>query len=128
MQLVVPLLIAYLVLVGLFLGSFINLAADRIPRGESVVRPASHCRACGRLLNWIDLLPVVGYFIRGGRCANCRTPIGLAAPVIEAVSGLLVAIPLVWLGLLWGTLAGIALVAVWGAAVVAYAVRRGVSA
>jgi len=127
MQLVVPLLIAYLVLVGLFLGSFINLAADRIPRGESVVRPASHCRACGRRLNWIDLLPVVGYFIRGGRCASCGTPIGLAAPVIEAISGLLLAIPLIWLGLLWGALAGIALVAVWGAAVVAYAVRQGVS-
>ncbi|TMD10150.1 MAG: prepilin peptidase [Chloroflexi bacterium] len=128
MQTVVPFVIAYLILVGLFLGSFINLAADRIPRGESVVRPASHCRTCGRRLNWVDLLPVAGYLIRGGRCASCRTPIGLAAPVIEATSGLLLAIPLVWLGLLWGALAGIALVALWGAAVVAYAVRRGVSA
>ncbi len=126
MQVLIPFVIVYLLLVGLFLGSFINLAADRIPRGESVVRPASHCRACGRLLNLVDLLPVAGYLIRGGRCASCRTPIGWAAPVIEATAGLLVALPLVWLGLLWGALAGVGLVALWGAAVVAYAVRRGV--
>ena len=40
----------YLVLVALLLGSFINLAADRLPRGESLIRPRSHCRACGRQL------------------------------------------------------------------------------
>ena len=60
----------YFVLVALFVGSFINLAADRLPRGESLVTPRSHCRSCGRVLNVIDLLPVAGYFIRGGRCAT----------------------------------------------------------
>ena len=69
---IVPVLTAYVVFVGLVLGSFINLAADRMPRGESVVRPRSHCRACGRQLNTIDLLPVLGYVLRRGRCATCR--------------------------------------------------------
>ncbi|HEX2679843.1 MAG TPA: prepilin peptidase, partial [Candidatus Dormibacteraeota bacterium] len=59
-----PFIGAYLVFVGLMLGSFINLAADRLPRHESVVAPRSHCRACGRELNFVDLLPVVGWLLR----------------------------------------------------------------
>ena len=55
---------AYLVLVALLIGSFINLAADRLPRGESVVSPRSHCRSCGRVLNVVDLFPVAGYLVR----------------------------------------------------------------
>jgi leader peptidase (prepilin peptidase)/N-methyltransferase len=102
----------YLVLVALFLGSFINLAADRVPRGESLVTPRSHCRSCGRVLNVVDLLPVVGYFIRGGRCATCRAPIGLSAPLIEAAAGLLMLIPIVALGLWPGGLLGVCLIVV----------------
>ena len=63
---------AYAVLVAALVGSFINLAADRVPRGESVVRPRSHCRSCGRVLNFVDLIPVAGYLIRAGRCATLR--------------------------------------------------------
>ena len=102
----------YLVLVALFLGSFINLAADRLPRGESLVAPRSHCRSCGRVLNVIDLLPVGGYFIRGGRCATCGTSIGLSAPLIEAAAGLLMLGSIVALGLWPGGLMGACLVIV----------------
>ena len=102
----------YLVLVAFFFGSFINLAADRLPRGESLVTPRSHCRSCGRVLNLVDLLPVGGYFIRGGRCATCRTPIGLSAPLVEAAAGLLMLIPIVVLGLWPGSLMGVCLVIV----------------
>jgi leader peptidase (prepilin peptidase)/N-methyltransferase len=102
----------YLVLVALFLGSFINLAADRLPRGESVVSPRSHCRSCGRVLNVVDLLPVGGYFIRGGRCATCRASIGLSAPLIEAAAGLLMLIPIAALGLWPGGLIGVCLIVV----------------
>jgi len=110
--------IGYLVLAALFLGSFINLAANRLPRGESIVRPRSHCRSCGRVLNVIDLLPVVGYLIRGGRCASCGTPIGVAAPLIEVISGGLMASALVWQGPWPGALIGLALVTGWGLAVI----------
>ena len=61
----------YAVLVAALVGSFINLAADRVPRRESVVRPRSRCRSCGRVLNLVDLIPVAGYLIRAGRCATC---------------------------------------------------------
>lgn len=117
-------LTAYLILVGLMLGSFINLAADRVPRGESVIRPRSHCRSCGRELNVIDLIPVLGYAVRGGRCASCRTPIGAASPLVEAVSGGCMLAAIVWLGLWPGAITGLALVALWGLAVVGFALLR----
>src|SRR5205823_3113510 len=67
---ITPFLTAYLTFVALVLGSFINLAADRLPRGESILWPRSHCRACGRQLNAVDLLPVLGYAVRRGRSAT----------------------------------------------------------
>jgi prepilin signal peptidase PulO-like enzyme (type II secretory pathway) len=114
----------YLVVVGLLLGSFINLAADRVPRGESVIRPRSHCRRCGRVLNAVDLLPVLGYALRGGRCATCGTPIGVAAPLVEAVSGGCVLVAIVWLGVWPGAVTGLALVGVLGLAVTGLARLR----
>lgn len=114
----------YFVLLGLMLGSFINLAADRVPRGESLVRPRSHCRACGRRLNFVDLLPVAGYLLRGGRCATCRAFIGVSAPVIEATSGLLMLASIAWLSLWPGALVGTGLIAIWGFTVVELARRR----
>jgi leader peptidase (prepilin peptidase)/N-methyltransferase len=125
---IAPFLGVYLVLVGLMMGSFINLAADRIPRGESVIHPRSHCRACGRRLNTIDLLPVLGYAIRGGRCATCKTPIGVTAPLVEVVSGGVVLIAMVWLGLWPGAVVGLALATLWGGAVIGLAIRRRVNA
>ena len=121
---IVPVLTAYVVFVGLVLGSFINLAADRMPRGESVVRPRSHCRACGRELNAVDLLPVLGYAVRRGRCATCHSEIGVSAPIIEGVAGLGMAAPVIWLGPWPGALAGLCLVAALGLAVTSLAARR----
>ncbi len=121
---VTAVLIAYLVFVALLFGSFINLAADRVPRGESILRPRSHCRACGRQLNAVDLLPVLGYLIRRGRCASCGTPIGPFVPVIEATAGILMLMPMLWFGLWPGAAAGVALVGAWGVAVTGLAARR----
>ena len=105
---------AYLVLVALFLGSFINLAADRLPRHESVVHPRSHCRSCGRVLNAIDLLPVAGYLVRGGRCASCRASIGASSPAVEALCGGAMAASVALLGPGWGAVTGFAAVAAIG--------------
>jgi len=115
---------AYLILVALLLGSFINLASDRIPRGESVIRPRSHCRACSRQLNVIDLLPVAGYLLRGGRCATCRTSIGVSAPIVEAATGGCMATGILWLGLWPGAGLGLILVAMLGLLVISRAMRR----
>ena len=117
-------LFGYLVLVALLLGSFINLAADRVPRGESVVTPRSHCRHCGRQLNTIDLLPILGYLLRRGRCATCRAEIGLSSPLVEAACGAGMMAALLWLGLWPGALAGLVAIAAAGVGLTTFAVRR----
>ena len=117
---------AYLVAVALLCGSFINLASDRLPLGESLVHPRSHCRSCGRTLNLIDLIPVGGYLLRGGRCATCRVAIGASSPAVELVCGLAMAVAVATLGPLAGAMLGAAVVLAVGigAVGVAYARRR----
>jgi leader peptidase (prepilin peptidase) / N-methyltransferase len=115
---------AYLVVIALLAGSFINLAADRLPRDESVVSPRSHCRACGRVLNLVDLIPVVGYLIRRGRCASCGAQIGASSPRVEAVCGTAMLASVAWLGPWLGALAGFAAVAMVGAVAVSIGFGR----
>jgi prepilin signal peptidase PulO-like enzyme (type II secretory pathway) len=104
----------WLALFGLILGSFLALAADRLPRGESLVRPRSHCRACGRVLNALDLAPVAGYLLRRGRCATCGARIGWFHPVLEVVCGICMLLPVLLLGPWPGGLLGLVAVGVVG--------------
>jgi leader peptidase (prepilin peptidase)/N-methyltransferase len=76
---------------GLALGSFINVVAARIPRGSSVVRPASACMSCRTPIAWYDNLPLVSYLALRGRCRACGARIGLRYPVVELATALLVA-------------------------------------
>jgi leader peptidase (prepilin peptidase)/N-methyltransferase len=121
---VVVALNAYLVVVALLMGSFINLAADRLPRGESVVRPRSHCRSCGRELDVVDLIPVSGYVIRRGRCASCGVPIGASSPAVEAVCGGAMLASVALLGLWPGALLGFAAVTMVGVVAVSVGFSR----
>ena len=114
----------YMVMLALLLGSFINLAADRLPRGESVVRPRSHCRGCGRQLNIVDLIPVGGYVLRQGRCAGCGVAIGRSSLAVEAFCGLAMTAALVLLGPVEGAVVGLGLVAVAGAVTVGLSYAR----
>jgi len=85
------LLLAYVVLFGLIVGSFIALATVRIPAGESVVAPRSHCRKCQRVLKWHENIPVLSYLLLGGRCRGCGNQISARYPIIEfATAGLTV--------------------------------------
>jgi leader peptidase (prepilin peptidase)/N-methyltransferase len=119
-----PILSAYLVLIGLMLGSFINLTADRLPRRESLMQPRSHCRSCGRVLDFVDLIPVGGYMIRGGRCATCGASIGASSPVVEALCGAAMLAPLALLGPWPGVLVGFVGVSLVGVAAVGLAFNR----
>lgn len=108
----------------MMLGSFINLAADRLPRHESLVHPRSHCRSCGRVLNLVDLIPVAGYMIRGGRCATCGASIGASSPAVEVLCGALMLASLAAFGLLLGALLGGVAVAIVGVAAVTLSFAR----
>lgn len=80
---------AIVALVGLCLGSFVNVLIYRIPRGISLWRPASHCPRCGgRIRPWHNI-PLAGWILLGGRCAQCREPISPRYPLVELAGGLL---------------------------------------
>ena len=82
-------------LLGACVGSFLSLAAWRLPRGESLLWPASHCPACGRTLTCRDNLPLVGWLWLRGRCRTCGAPIPLRDWLTEGLtSGLWVAVAL----------------------------------
>jgi leader peptidase (prepilin peptidase)/N-methyltransferase len=82
-------------LLGLSVGSFLNLCIDRLPRGGSIMTPGSHCDACERALRPSDLIPVLSYLLLRGRCRYCGARIPIRVPVVELTTGLLYPL-LVW--------------------------------
>jgi len=74
---------------GLIFGSFFNVCIYRIPRGESIVYPPSHCTNCGRNLRGIDLIPVLSYLLIKGRCRYCKTKISPRYMFVELVTALI---------------------------------------
>jgi leader peptidase (prepilin peptidase)/N-methyltransferase len=79
-------LAGFLVL-GLAVGSFLNVCIDRLPRGESIVNPPSHCQACGHRLGAKDLVPVFSYLWLRGRCRYCRASIPRRLLWVELATG-----------------------------------------
>ncbi len=77
------LILIYLSLFGLVLGSFIALASLRIPLGESIILPRSHCRHCGGQLRWFENIPLFGFLFLRGKCRHCQKKISWRYPVIE---------------------------------------------
>jgi leader peptidase (prepilin peptidase) / N-methyltransferase len=76
-------------ILGLVVGSFLNVVIHRVPRRESVVWPASHCPHCGEPIRPLDNLPLLSYLLLRGRCRNCKEPISPRYPTVEALTGLL---------------------------------------
>ncbi len=74
---------------GLFIGSFLNVCIHRIPRSESIMWPASHCPVCNNPIKPWDNIPLVSYILLGGRCRSCSAKISLRYPVVETLSALL---------------------------------------
>src|SRR3712207_8788355 len=74
---------------GLALGSFLNVVAHRLPRGESLSRPRSRCPACGTPVRPLDNVPVLSWLALRGRCRSCRTAIPVRYPLIEALTAAL---------------------------------------
>jgi leader peptidase (prepilin peptidase)/N-methyltransferase len=77
------------VLLGLAIGSFLNVCIDRLPEGQSIVRPRSHCPTCKTILAARDLMPVLSYLLLRGRCRYCSAPIPRRVLLVEAGTGLL---------------------------------------
>ena len=74
-------------LLGLAIGSFLNVCIDRLPRGESILNPPSHCEACHHKLTAKDLIPVFSYLWLKGRCRYCQAPIPRRLLWVELAAG-----------------------------------------
>ncbi|MCU1587488.1 MAG: Prepilin peptidase [Frankiales bacterium] len=77
---------------GLLIGSFLNVVIWRVPRGESVVRPPSACPACGQAIRSFDNVPVLSWLLLRGRCRDCAEPISARYPLVEGLTGALFAL------------------------------------
>lgn len=76
------------VVVGLVVGSFLNVVIYRLPRGESLWTPPSHCPKCKSPIKWLDNIPILSFFLLHGRCRSCHQPISWRYPLVEGISAL----------------------------------------
>lgn len=105
-------LVLLCVVLGLLVGSFLNVVVWRVPRGESVVHPPSHCPGCGRPVRPRDNVPVLSWLLLRGRCRDCAEPISRRYPLVEAATGLLFGLVAWWAGPSWVLPAVLYLVAI----------------
>lgn len=86
-------------IIGTIFGSFYNVVGYRIPKGESIVYPPSHCTKCKHKLGPFELIPILSYIFLGGKCKNCKDKISCFYPIFEFISGLLFALSYIIFGL-----------------------------
>ena len=89
---------AMLGVLGLLIGSFLNVVIYRVPAGLSIIRPGSSCPSCHTPISPRDNIPVVSWLLLRGRCRSCRAAISVRYPLVELATALL------WLGLGWWAL------------------------
>ena len=94
-------LVAACALVGLVIGSFLNVVIWRVPRGESVVSPPSACPGCHRPIRARDNVPVVSWLLLRGRCRDCDEPISARYPLVEAGTAVAFAGVAAYFGAVW---------------------------
>lgn len=102
-------LFALSIIAGLIMGSFLNVVIYRLPRGESVVWPGSHCPNCGQNLKARDLIPVLSYIWQRGECRYCGARISLRYPLVELITAATFLLTYLQWSISWQGLAGIIL-------------------
>ncbi|PGM95855.1 prepilin peptidase [Bacillus cereus] len=88
----------YALLVGMVFGSFFMLIAMRVPLGESIITPRSHCHYCKYVLKPKELIPIISFCIQRGRCTNCKREISILYVVFELVTGIIFLITVYMIG------------------------------
>ena len=94
-------LVGVCALLGLAIGSFLNVVVWRVPRGESVVSPPSACPRCGRAIRPRDNVPVVSWLLLRGRCRDCGAPISRRYPAVELATAVLFGLVAALVGPSW---------------------------
>ena len=91
----------YVTLIGLVVGSFLNVCIYRLPHGLSIVRPGSRCPSCKTPIRWYQNVPVLSWFLLRGRCRDCRARISPRYPLVEASTGALFVATLLVIEAVW---------------------------
>ena len=91
-------------ILGLLFGSFFNVCIYRIPRGESIVFPGSHCPHCQHDIKPWDNIPVLSYLMLGGKCRFCKTGISWRYPLVESLTAVLFLYTVHRFSISWATL------------------------
>ena len=86
-------------LLGFVFASFFGVVICRVPNGESIVKPASHCDSCGHVLKWYENIPILSYIFLGGKCKECKTRIPVFFFIYEILGGLTICLAYVQFGL-----------------------------
>ncbi|MBD3788827.1 MAG: prepilin peptidase [Campylobacterales bacterium] len=88
-------------IIGTMIGSFLNVVIYRIPKGESIVFPASKCQSCQTPLKWWHNIPIFSWLVLGGKCYFCKSKISMQYPLIELITGILFVLLYLKTGLVW---------------------------
>jgi leader peptidase (prepilin peptidase)/N-methyltransferase len=105
-DIIAPVLVAVCAVLGLLVGSFLNVVIARVPAGESVVRPRSRCPRCGAAIAPRDNVPVVSWLLLHGRARCCGVPISIRYPLVELVTAAAFAVVAAWSTGVFGAGAG----------------------
>lgn len=79
----------FVFVIGSCIGSFLNVCIWRIPNKMSIITPGSHCPKCQHVLSWYENIPVLAWLVLGRKCRQCKGPISIRYPLVEALVGLL---------------------------------------
>ena len=91
----------FIFIFGILIGSFLNVVIYRIPKGESIVFPASKCQSCEKPLKWYHNVPIFSWLFLRGKCGFCSEKISIQYPIIELTTGVIALLVYNKLGLVW---------------------------
>lgn len=94
----------FLFVFGAIFGSFANVVIYRLPKGESVVKPGSHCYSCKKAVRWYDNIPIFSWFYLRGRCRHCGAKFSIRYPLVELLTAILFALSFHFVGWSWSLL------------------------
>ncbi len=95
------LVLIFIFLFGISIGSFLNVIIYRVPEGLSVINPPSHCPKCKKALKWYHNIPIFGWILLRGKCAYCKAKIAIEYPFIELLNGVIWISLFLKIGLVW---------------------------